>query len=184
LGPWGGQSDYFLERKGAFQTNKKAHRLHLGSAAQIDPDAFRLAVGEMKRCFPDDPSLLLLELHGALAKQDLKGTLEAVNALERRVKKDSHLDIIRARSHLIAGDPTRARPFAARAVDAEPDFAGAWWLLVEVCLAQKDFKAVAETLSKIEEKLELEIGDLESSPPYAEFVKSKEYRHWSKARRR
>jgi hypothetical protein len=176
--------EYFFEKKDAFKTNKKAHRHHLVSAAQIDADAFLRAVREMRECFPNDPSLLLFELQGALAKQDLKGTLAAVDALERRVKKDPHLDIIRARAHLAAGDPAAARPFAAKAAEAEPDFAGGWWLLVEVCLAQKDFKTVAQTLSRIEEKLDLEIGDLESSPPYAEFVKSKEYRVWSEARRR
>jgi len=41
-----------------------------------------------------------------------------------------------------------------------------------------------KTLSRIEENLNVEIGDLENVPVYTEFVKSKEYGLWLESRRK
>jgi hypothetical protein len=83
-----------------------------------------------------------------------------------------------------SGDLASARSRAASAIAEESDLSPGWWLLVQVCLQQRDFQTVAEALSKIEQNLHVQIGDLEKLPDYAEFVKSKEYAVWRQARRK
>jgi tetratricopeptide (TPR) repeat protein len=178
-----GIDDLFLRKAEAFKTERNAHRLRVNAALQVDADTYARAVQEMEKCFPGEPSLLLLKLDSALVRRDLKATLEAIDALEARLKADPYLDAIRANAHLVAGDPARARTSAEKAIAAEPDLGDGWWLLVSACLAQKDFKAVADALAGIEKNLKIKIEALEDASEYAEFVKSKEYADWLKARR-
>ena len=171
----------FLQKAEAFKRDPAAHRLHVRVAGQIDADFYGRAVHEMEKCFPDDPSLLVLKLGGALMKKDLKGTLDAADALDERLKGDPYLDVIRSNSLLEAGDIANARSRAAKAMGAEPELHAAWWLFINACLQQEDFKAVAEALSKME-GLNMELGRLEDEPAFAEFMKSNEYRGWLESR--
>ena len=170
--------EIFAKNLTPLRRNRRAHVLRLGVAAQLGTDAYAQAIRDMEAGFPNDPSLLLPKLEVAAAKLDLKGLLEAVDAIERRVGVDPYLDVVRASAHFSADDLSRARSFAERATAAEPDLAPALWRIVAVALRQKDFKAVAQWLSTIEERLGVEIGDLSAVPLYEQFVKSPEYTRW------
>jgi hypothetical protein len=174
--------DYFRKNLDQFKGKMKAHRIHLAAAGKVGANSFAAAVRDMEMSFPGNPALLLLKLESSITKGDLKGTLDAADELDLKVRGDPYLDVVRARAHLTTGDPANARACAEKAAKAEPDLGVAWWVIVEACLGQKDFQAVTDTLSKIEEK-GMKIGDLEGAPAYAEFVKSEEYRRWREPRK-
>jgi predicted Zn-dependent protease len=165
------------------KTSRVAHRIRLNIARTVGTEEYRQALEEFERDLPQDPAHMFLRVERCVLTKDREKGLAAIDTLERTVKGDALLDVLRAQLYLATQDPTEARTCAVRATEAEPTLDRAWWMAISVTLAQKDHAATATLLTGAEKALGIRIGDLDKTPLYAEFVRSPEYRTWIDSRR-
>jgi hypothetical protein len=136
------------------------------------------ATDEVKKQFPDDPSLDLLAVDSLCFRKHYDAALACVDRLDAALGGDPYSDLLRGTINYMKGDRVAAARFSSKAIAAEPTLEQAHWTLVQIALDEKNHAETARLLLRIEDVLELELGDLTDIPGYAEFVKSPEYREW------
>ena len=72
---------------------------------------------------------------------------------------------------------------ASDAAQREPTLVAAYWSLISVALARKDYAETARLLTRIR-GMGVQLADLTTIPEYAGFVDSIEYRKWLAASER
>jgi tetratricopeptide (TPR) repeat protein len=118
-----GQSDQALEIYNSFPDNwkhsKSVQLYHVMICARIGGESYTQAIDEYSSIFPDDPSLDLVTLDGLFLKGDYKGTLKAVNNLDKHVK-DPLLDLHRGNIYSRMDSTQKALDCLKRLVDQLP----------------------------------------------------------------
>jgi tetratricopeptide (TPR) repeat protein len=174
---------FFKENAREFKTSKVAYRIRFTIAQQVGMDEYLKALEDFERDFPQDPSLTFRRVERRLLTKDREKGLEAIDALDRAVKGDPYLNVLRAQLHLDVKDFAKARACAEKATRDEPGLDRGWWTAISVCLAQKDFAETAKLLSAAEKALKITLGDLRDVSEFEEFVKSSEYKEWIRSRK-
>ncbi len=175
--------EFYDKNAAEFKSNKVAHRLRMNISRMVGGDAYLKALEEFERDLPGDPSHLFLRVERHLVSKDREKAMAAIDALDRVVMEDPFLDVLRANVLVSAGEFGAARKILERPLDREPKLDRAWWSMISVCMAQKDWAATAKYLTAVEKALGIQLADLEDLPDYAGFVKSDEYREWLKSRK-
>jgi hypothetical protein len=157
--------------------------VRLKSAAGLGGDKYLSALEDFRKYHPDDACIDLLSVEYFTLQKRRGAALEALDRLDRSVGGDPYLNVLRADTHLQAGDLKKARRFAEKAVDEEPDLQAAYWSLVTVALREKQFDETVRLLDTLAAKFALRFGDFTKEPEYADFVKSPQYRRWLAARK-
>jgi hypothetical protein len=174
---------YFAKNVETMKRSRPAYRLRILIAQQLGSDMYRQAIEEFEHDWPEDPSLTFLRVKRHLLTKNPEKGLAAIDALDRAVKGDPFLNVLRAELYHAGGDLAKARACAEKVTVDEPGLDRGWWAAIAVGLAQKDFAATAKFLSASEKALKITHGDLSEIPDYKEFVQSPEYREWIKSRK-
>jgi tetratricopeptide (TPR) repeat protein len=174
---------YFRKNARALKWSKAAYRLRFNTAQQVGMDEYLKALEDFERDFPEDSSLTFRRVERRLLTKDREKGIEAIDALDRAVKGDPYLNVLRARLHLDAKDFAKARACAEKVTRDEPGLDRGWWTAIAVCLAQKDFAETAKLLLAAEKALKITLGDLRDVADYKEFVQSPEYKEWMRSRK-
>lgn len=152
-------------------------------AAQVGEKEYTQAVDEFRKRSPNDPSLNLLLIDRYFTAKQYKELAEVIDQLDARVQ-DPALNLVRANTWLAQGKKAQARQCLETAIQKEKDLKPAYWALVELCLADKDYSRTAQLLTIIENDLKVPMTDLKEAAVYEGFVQSKEYKNWMKSRKR
>ncbi len=158
--------------------------LRLLLAQKASPEAYRKALAEFEKAFPNDPALDLHSFDSCFLSKKYDEALQVLDRLDRRLGGDPYLKVLRASVHIEAGSLEKARDQGSLAVQEEPALEDAYWTLVTISLRAKDFKETVALLQALEEKFKVKIGNLHGKPIYEEFVRSAEYEGWMKKRRK
>ncbi|MGC4118697.1 MAG: hypothetical protein QM765_29895 [Myxococcales bacterium] len=148
-------------------------RLQMGQG--LGESEYQDALKAIAERFPNDPSLALALVDRHMAVKDYAAVLADLDAVERAVGGDPYLAAMRAPSLSALGKHAEAKAGLAKAMEAEPTLVDLWWSAIAVALEQKDHGEVLRLLVEVESKFDLELGDLQDLPDYADFVRSKEY---------
>jgi len=159
-------------------------RVRLGE--QISQDAYKQALDELAKDYPDDPSLALMQVDGAFLRGDLDGALKNIDLVDQAVGGDAFQDAIRAEVYLKRnqpGDLDRAAERAEAAIKTEPTLAKGWWARLDAAVYRKDFAKAFETIEHLQQHFKAKLDDaaLHKVPSYAEFLASPEYAAWRAA---
>ncbi len=147
------------------------------ASAKIDDATYGRALDEFRAAFPRDAGVDLMSIDAFILKERYGDALAAIDRLDASVGGDPYLDVLRANIHIKKGDLARAREAGLRAAQREPTLAAAYWSLVSISLAQKDYAETVRLLTQIR-ALGVQLADLSTIPEYAGFVDSIEYRKW------
>jgi hypothetical protein len=168
----------------AIRRKKHYMLLRLPSAFLLDAELYRRAVAEYQEAYPDDPTLLLMEIDHASAAQKFDRVLECLDLLDKELGGDPFLDHLRCLAHIGAEDLHAGREAAKRALRREPTLEAPHWALVTISVRERDFAETIRLLSRLERELQVRIDDLRTRPEYEEFVATEEYRTWMLSRSR
>jgi hypothetical protein len=150
-----------------------------------DPEYLRL-VEEFEKKFPNDPAVDLISVDGFFMRKDVKGAINVLDRLEKRVGGDPYLGYMRANAYLV--DPTQenvalAEKSVQAAIAGMPDDQEVHIGLFTVQAHKKDYAGATATLAKLREKFATEIdpAELASEPVFVAYFASPEYQAWSAA---
>ncbi|MHC4414822.1 MAG: hypothetical protein ACYS0G_06015 [Planctomycetota bacterium] len=151
-------------------------------AAHVNGEALDEAVRDYRRLFPDDPAADLVT-NGMLRKTDRNDEfLEAIDRIRSAVGEDPYLDVLSSWGLADAGRLAEARDRVDAAVAAEPTLSQAQFTRLTIALKQKDYEAVAQTITAMDEVLGYPTPDLTKHEQFAGFVRSDAYRRWADSR--
>lgn len=97
---------------------------------------------------------------------------------------DAYLDFMRSRVLYEGKDLAAARAAAEQAIGTEPTLPSPYWMLMDISVDEKDYAAAVRVLTALEKATGEATGGLDAGGPYAELVRSDEYRKWVASRRK
>jgi tetratricopeptide (TPR) repeat protein len=156
--------------------------LRLNAAAHLEEAEYQRAIDDFMKAWPEDPSVDLISIDGHMMRKDYAAVLKSIDRLDQRVR-DPYLQYLRGSVLLEKGDDKEARRLFQAAIDAEPTLVTAHWVLIGLSLQDKKYKDTARYLTAIERDAGVTLNELEGLEQYEGFVKSPEYKAWSKERK-
>lgn len=150
------------------------------ASALGDDDLYRSALEQLAQRYADQPSTAFMLIDHYLYKQDYDRCLQSIGYMEKRVGQDGLTYMLRANIHLLAKQLDESVRNAREGIRVEPDFAGPYFSLIEVLIAQERFPEAVEAFQDMETKFGYEFSSelLEAEPTYAKFVASDAYKKW------
>jgi len=148
------------------------------ASSQIDDTTYGRALDEFRAAFPRDAGVDLMSIDAYILKERYDDALGAIDRLDASVGGDPYLDVLRANVHIKAGSLARAQEAASRAAQQEPTLVPAYWSLISIALARKDYAETVRLLTRLRDGMGVQLADLSTIPEYAGFVDSLEYRKW------
>ncbi len=142
-----------------------------------DPAEYRKTLEDFRRFHPGDPATELQSIDYHFMRQEWKQAVEAVQRLRQSVEGDPYLDTMESTLHLQSGELESARRAVEHAAE-EPDPQPARWMLVTVCLKQKDHAGVLGALLELDGRFPVQWNDLSRSAEYKDFVASPQHAEW------
>lgn len=160
--------------------NEKAFMvIRMMAAMQVDDAEYVKALDDFQKQYPGDASADLAGIDLFFLKKQYGKMHEAINRLEKAVGKDAHLGMLRAIGFSQEGKLTEAQSALEEAISIEPGLEGPHWTMVEVCLSNKDFAKVNDTLKKLVTQFGYNEFDFSVSEIYAEYLKSEQYKQFT-----
>jgi tetratricopeptide (TPR) repeat protein len=155
-------------------------------ADQLSEDAYKQALDDLAKLFPNDPSVALVDVDGAFLRGDFAKALEDIDTIDASTGGDPFQDAIRAEVLLkrkAPGDVEKASDSAERAIKTEPTLAKGWWSRLDVAVARKQYPLAIETMDHLRKHFDAKLDDaaLRTLPEYADFLASAEYAAWRTA---
>jgi hypothetical protein len=166
----------------SMREEKAVMMMRVMAAQRISEDEYAQAIAEFRKNHPNDACLDMLSIDGYLLRKKHELALECVDRLDKAVGGDPYLNSLRSGINADRENWAEARRFAQKAVEGAPDLPEGYWQMVAVTLGEKKHAETAKWLTTIEEKFNLQMNNLESTPEYGEFIKSPEYRSWKESR--
>ena len=170
--------DIYKNLPRSLQKNKSTLILRLTAAQSGSEDEYLQAIDDFRNGYPNDPMIDLIALDGYLLRKAFDKALDALDHVEKSVGGDPYLKTLRAVVLNMQGKTGPALKFAKQAIAEEPTLANAHFFLLTLSLQSRDFATTLKELKTLESKFGIKFRDLTAVPPYAEFVKSPEYRTW------
>jgi tetratricopeptide (TPR) repeat protein len=152
-------------------------------AQQVGEREYDEAIAAFVRQFPDDVgiSVALVGSYQNAGKYDL--ALSALERIHQAVGDDALLDSIRATILFNKRQLPEAKAAAEVAIAREPQLADPYWTLIEISLSEKKHAETVRVLTAMEAATGQRPGDLEQQQPFADFVRSDEFKKWMASRR-
>lgn len=160
------------------QKDKNILMLQLMAAQKIGDKEYLDALDVYQKYHPADPSLDILVIDAFIIRGEYDKSLAAIDRLDEWVGGDPYLDVLRSNICLLKKDYAKVKKYAKRAIKADEERPDAYSNLVEVSLAERDFRETTRLLTRLENDLDLGYGDLTKDPDFAEYIKSPQYQNW------
>lgn len=176
--------DIYGKLPASLRRDKTLLVLRLQAALQVGEEEYRAAIDAFRRFHPKDPCVDIISIDKHILTQRYDQALVCIDRLDAAVGGDPYLNVLRAGVNLGQKKFQAARELANKAIAAEETLVSAYWALVTISLAEKDFDETSRLLNTLEEKFKVKLRDLNQVPEYAEYVKSPQYQEWLKSRSR
>jgi tetratricopeptide (TPR) repeat protein len=168
----------------SLQTDKNILITRVGIAANVDEGEYVAAMDAMRKALPNDACLDIMSLDALFLRKKYAEAIQAADRLEQLVGGDPYLNVVRGSVYYAQKQLDKGRECVQKALDAEPKLIQAHFTMITICIDQKDYAAVAKTLSFLENDMGVELNDLTQVPEYADFVKSEQYKTWQAGRKK
>ena len=165
----------------SIRENKVVMTLRAFCAARVNGEALDEAVRDYRRLFPDDPGADLVTSEKLLDTERYDEYLEAIDRIRLAVGDDPYLDVMASWGLKDSGRFEEARARVDAAIAAEPTLAQAHFTRLTIALRQRDYEAVAQTITILSDELGYSPPNLTNHVQFAGFVRSDAYRRWTAA---
>lgn len=151
-------------------------------ASNLDDSVYEEVIKQYEELFPNDPSLYLISIDGAVIKEDFEKAYELVNKLDRSLGGDDFLDLYRANVLYAKNDFEGATKYARKLVDNYPGFIEAHTTLLTILIERNQINEAIKALENFYDIFELTKEDMREAMEgdFPNFVKTKEYIAWMK----
>lgn len=141
---------------------------------------YEAAILDYEKEYPNDPSLYLISIDSHLLKGDYKGSLAAIDKLDKYIKGDSFLNFLRGNVYTHQKDYKSATEKINLVIEDYPDFFDAYNTLLTLYLETQNRAEAVKILDVFVNKFEVVKLELKMnlSESYPRFVKSKEFKNW------
>ncbi len=181
-----GQYDQALATFDELPEDLKHEKLFLlirirAAQAKDDMTLYAATIEDLRKHYPDDPSINFLSIDGYVLKKEFDKALASIDRLDANLGGDPYLNVLRAGILLQQGKNEEARNVALKAIAEEPSLLDAYWTLVTISLKEEKYDETLRLLTQLEKDFQLQMRDMSQIPEYAGFVKSPQYQEWQKA---
>jgi hypothetical protein len=171
----------------SFRDTRSILLFRVGVAHEVSDDAYLQALDELAAKFPDDPSLALAMVDGAILRKDYDAALHYTQVVDAAIGHDAWQDAIRAIILTRRGTPAdliEAARLSRTACDEEPTLAKPWWSRLDVDLARQDFSDALDTMDQLSQRFGAPFTDaaLRTEASYAGLLATPEYAAWQAKR--
>ncbi|MEW5738646.1 MAG: hypothetical protein AB1938_06945 [Myxococcota bacterium] len=150
-------------------------RMYISSAADLDEKKYERALGRYLQLNPNDPSSNVMAIDFYFLRKRWAEVEKAIAVVEARVgADDGWFEVLRAGAAGAQGKTDEAKKHLEAAIAREKTLKDPYFSLVDLALAEKDWKAVAKWLEALERDAHIELHDVSTVPEYADFAASKE----------
>ncbi len=151
-------------------------RVKLGQ--NVSMEVYKTALDELARRFPDDPSVALLAIDGAILGGDLTGALRSLDLVDAQLGPDPYLTSTRAMI-LVLRNGSGDLDAAERVMRAEPELAITSLARIAVAVGRHQWTSALEQMDQASQRFQLQFDDtMLSAPLYTELVKTPEFAAW------
>lgn len=166
------------------RSERGVQMLRVRVAVGLGPDAYKQALGELAKTFPDDPAIALIQIDGSLDANDADAAMHWIDVLEKVVGIDAYLESMRVVALVRKGELDKALEIANAAIALEPTLTRALEIKMDVLIARKQWPDVLQVMTELETKHDqsFDVGKLRSEPRLAELVRSPAFTQWLQAR--
>lgn len=164
----------------SLQHEKTNMILHLIDAEKVDRTLYEKSIEDFEALYPQDPSLLLIEIDRWFLLREYDKELGYIDQLDKRVGGDPHLDYLRARARLAQGRTADAKMLLTSATQREPGLRRPWEALIDLSLHAKDNAETARLLDDSASAAGIQWTKVGSAKGFADFVNSPEGAEWVK----
>jgi hypothetical protein len=160
------------------QKDKSILIIRMRAAQGVGEKEYAAVLDDLRRLFPNDACMVLMEIDYYTLKKDFPKVFESVDRLDKSVGGDPYLNVLRAGLSELRGDLPGAETFAKRAIEQEPTMLQPYLYLVGNSIKQEKYDVTLDTLKKQDQAFHLTYTDFSKVPQYAGFVKSPQYKEW------
>jgi hypothetical protein len=152
-----------------------AARLYV--AQELDTERHVAALEALIAACPGELEVLRWEL--AVAREDERAALAALDAIDRRVGGDPFLDGLRAEAHSALGEHVRAMELANRVTETLPDLEGVYWILLGCAVEARDHRRTRYALERLTVTFHHPVSEVEGAVDLTDdFFASEDGEKW------
>ena len=147
-------------------------------------DDYRKAVKDFQHAFPNTENLALLLIDFYVLTKDFKQARAAVDQLDKQVGGDPYLNLYRGNFALAQDKKQAGKEFYNQLIKDMPNNVAPHTSLIELAMADKDFKEVTRLLISAEEKTNIRFEtDFNGADAFKDYVASPENEKWKAYKR-
>ena len=149
----------------------------------LSMEAYKSAIDELVRRFPNDPSVALIEIDGAFLRGDFGGALHAIDVLDGAVGPDPFLDGMRAMilaARKGPGDLDAADAKAENAMRGEPSLPIGFMAQLAIRLGRHEWTKALEQMDLLGQRFDMKFDDrtVRTVPMFEGLAETTEYATW------
>jgi tetratricopeptide (TPR) repeat protein len=166
--------------------NIRTQRIILDLAIQlsqaIDDKAYYQQLELLEKYHGNDPSAAFMLIDFHFSQGNMDKVIRSIDKAIARYGKDAALLNLKSSTAITFGKHEEALVYAKEAIHIEPDFEDAYWSLVSIYIATKQYTHVVSAFKSIEQNLGYEFmaENFSGDEFYADFVKSQPFSDWLK----
>ena len=165
------------------QTQQLKHVLTMRFTAafgKMDHQEIVKTYDDFQKKYPADNCLNFLGVTYFSSKGDYDKTIKCLDAISQAIKGDPFLDIKKAEMYEAKDEYATAEKMTLAALQQDSSLIDGYWLMITISLNQEDHAKTLEWLKKIDSQFEMDWNDISSVEDYSEFIKSPQYKEWTK----
>jgi tetratricopeptide (TPR) repeat protein len=150
-------------------------RQSVSVASNLDEAQYRRQLDRYLELFPQDPAAQVMAIDACFLRQDWACADQAIAGVERWLgAPDGWLLVLHGTVATSAGRRADARAAYRKAIEVEPALMEAYTNLLDLVMADKDWKATADLLVRLERDAGAELTDLGTVEGFRPFLASAE----------
>lgn len=166
------------------QRDKNFLILRMRAAQAVSDEEYTQAINDFRKYHPDDLATDFLLMSGYSVRMKNVEAIECLDRINKTLGGDSILLVMRAKMLLQLMRVPEARKAVEDAILAEPELKDAYFMGIEVSLADREFDETVKYLTTLRTQFGQTFNDLREVEGFQEFVKSPQYLKWAEIQKK
>jgi hypothetical protein len=170
----------YKELPASMQESKPVMTMRLLATQSISDADYLATIDDFRKRYPNDAMIDLVSVDAYILRKAYDQALQSIDRVDKAVGGDPYLKVLRGNVLLLEKKLDAARDMVQDAVVQDKNLLRAYYALIDISLARRDYADTVKWLKKAE-SLGVTFGDLTAVTAFANFVKSPQYKDWMKS---
>jgi hypothetical protein len=162
----------------SLQREKFVQIQRLLCASNVSEEEYLAAMEDMRKHFPDDPCIDFISIDAYVLRGEFPEAMACIDRLSKSLGGDAALESKRGDLLIHQGDYPAARAAARRAIDGGDVRPEPYYVILAAALREQQHDETLDLLKQFAQRFNLVLEDLETSPEYAQFIRTPQYQAW------